>query len=70
MSKSVQVKIEEMKFDGEFSHWLATLSYLGEVISECTAPTFYSALDCVLDGIEDDGTPIDVAWLRQDANKN
>ncbi len=70
MSKSVQVKVEEIKFDGEFSHWLGTLWYLDEVICECTAPTFYGALDCVLESLEDEGTLVDLDWLRQDANKN
>jgi hypothetical protein len=69
-SKSVKVEIVERTYEGEFTTWEATLWYLDEIICECTGPTFYGVLDCVMETLENEGTPVDLDWLRQDSNKN
>lgn len=69
-SGSVSVEVEQITFDGEFSHWLATLKYNKEIICECTAPTFWGALDCAIETITEDGSVVDQQWLSLDANKN
>ncbi len=68
-NKSVRVEVEERTYDGVFSHWEATLWYEDDIICECTGPTFYGVFDCVMESLEDEGTPVDLDWLRQDKNK-
>lgn len=66
----ISVEVKRITFGDDFSHWEASLYHNEEIICHCTGPTFWSALDCVLESLTDEGSLIDPQWLNADANKN
>jgi hypothetical protein len=68
----VNLKIYQVEFDGEFSHWQFDLSVGGDVISQGTSPTFFGCMDFDVFFPDIDHNPedlLDMKYFEMDANK-
>jgi hypothetical protein len=68
----VNLRIYQVEFDGEFSHWEYELSVGGHVVSEGTSPTFFGCMDFDIFWQDIDHNPedlLDMKYFEMDANK-
>lgn len=67
-SEKVQWEVRKVKFVGDIDHWFGQLKFLDEVVCEVTAPSFWGAVDAMMEYLTESDSAIDFKWMEEGKN--